>query len=111
VAHLALIESAVQDAGLRALEKWRGHAETDVGASSKELERWLLRVAHNLVIDALRREKRSVPMSEEYGGFVEPPAPELDDELRLIFLCCHPDLSRAAQMAALDAYDNEPRRA
>lgn len=69
------------------------------GAGGKDLEPWLLRVAHNRVIDALRHEKRNVALVEEHVGATEPPAPELDDELRLVFLCCHPDLTRAAQIA------------
>lgn len=93
VDQLVLVEGAVQEAGLRALEKWTG------GAGGAELEGWLLRVAHNVVVDALRRERRSVPLAPHQAGAVEPPAPELDDELRLIFLCCHPALSRAAQIA------------
>jgi RNA polymerase sigma-70 factor (ECF subfamily) len=88
----ALIEDAVQEAGLRALQRWNGDAQ------SKQLEGWLLRVAHNAVIDALRHEQRIVQLSEPSLG-VEQPELELDDELRLIFLCCHPGLPRAAQIA------------
>jgi RNA polymerase sigma-70 factor (ECF subfamily) len=93
VDQLALIESAVQDAGLRALERWSAEGE---GAT---LEGWLLRVAHNGVVDALRRERRNVPLSEQHAGVAEPLAPQLDDELCLIFLSCHPALPRAAQIA------------
>lgn len=88
----ALVEDAIQEAGLRALERWNGDAQ------SKQLEGWLLRVAHNAVIDALRRDKRSVQLPAQSLG-VEQPKLELDDELRLIFLCCHPVLPRAAQIA------------
>jgi len=83
----------MQEAGLRALEKWTGDA------MGTELEGWLLRVAHNAVVDSLRREKKSVALVDEHLGAVEPPAPELDDELRLVFLCCHPELPRASQIA------------
>lgn len=93
VGQLALVESAVQEAGLRALERWSG----DAGGA--ELEGWLLRVAHNVVIDAHRRERRNVPVEEHHVGVALPPQPEIDDELRLIFLCCHPALPRAAQIA------------
>src|SRR5262249_21240090 len=61
-AQLALLESAVQEAGLRALEKWNDDSE------SADLEGWLLRVAHNGVVDALRRDQRSVPVSEHHLG-------------------------------------------
>jgi RNA polymerase sigma-70 factor (ECF subfamily) len=90
--HLALAESAVGEAALRALERWRGEEQAD-------LEGWLLRVAHNAVVDELRRDRRHVPLGEQHLGAADPPAPELDDELRLIFLCCHPALPRAAQIA------------
>jgi RNA polymerase sigma-70 factor (ECF subfamily) len=90
---LALIENAVQEAGLRALERW--HDDT----SGAGLEGWLLRVAHNFLVDELRRERKSLPLTEQHVGVAEPPTLELDDELRLVFLCCHPELSRAAQIA------------
>jgi RNA polymerase sigma-70 factor (ECF subfamily) len=89
----ALIEDSIQEAGMRALERWNGEAQ------SGRFEGWLLRVAHNLVIDALRRDWRSAPLSEQNLGVVAPLMLELDDELRLIFLCCHPVLPRAAQIA------------
>ena len=63
------------------------------------LERWLLRVAGNWIIDQLRREHRHVAISEAPEGTADPLAAEVDDELRLIFLCCHPELPRAAQIA------------
>ncbi len=93
VSQLAVVENAVQEAGLRALERWEGDA------GSGELEGWLLRVAHNLVIDGHRRDRRNVPVLEHHLGEGAPPGPELDDELRLVFLSCHPSLPRAAQIA------------
>jgi predicted RNA polymerase sigma factor len=57
-----------------------------------------LRVAHNALIDELRKEARHTSLSEEHDGDA-PPAPGLDDELCLIFLCAHPSLPRAAQIA------------
>jgi RNA polymerase sigma-70 factor (ECF subfamily) len=91
--HLARIEGAVQEAGLRALERWNGDP------SCAELEGWLLRVAHNVVVDGLRHDRRSVALDERHLGAADPPTPEIDDELRLIFLSCHPSLPRAAQIA------------
>jgi RNA polymerase sigma-70 factor (ECF subfamily) len=55
-------------------------------------------VAHNFLIDDLRREQRAVLLSPE-GTQEVAPATGVDDELALIFLCCHPALSRAAQIA------------
>jgi RNA polymerase sigma-70 factor (ECF subfamily) len=91
--HLGRIENAVQDAGLKALERWDGDAAISA------LEGWLLRVAHNAVVDALRHDRKSTPLAENQAGAAAPPTPEIDDELRLIFLCCHPDIPRAAQIA------------
>src|SRR5262245_23726734 len=53
VQHLALIETAVQDAGLKALTHWNPEAKNG------DLEGWLLRVAHNGLVDVLRRERKS----------------------------------------------------
>jgi RNA polymerase sigma-70 factor, ECF subfamily len=98
----------VQEACVRALEAW------SQDAIPERVDGWLLRVAHNLAVDAMRREDRHVPLDSggpggpgggdgDVGGpgpAREPQAePELDDDLRLIFLCCHPALSRAAQIA------------
>src|SRR5690606_15899219 len=55
--------------------------------------------AHNALVDELRRGRRLAPLSERREESVEPPAPALDDELCSIFLCCHPELPRAAQIA------------
>jgi RNA polymerase sigma-70 factor (ECF subfamily) len=91
VAQLPSIQAAVQEAGLRALTRWDG--------AESALEGWLVRVAHNALVDELRNDWRSVPLSDQPDEGTEPPAPELDDELCLIFLCCHPSLPRAAQIA------------
>jgi len=93
VPQFALIENAVQDAGLRALEHWRDD-EPDAN-----LEGWLLRVAHNCVVDALRQERKFVSLEEQPHDTVGPVVSEMDDELRLVFLCCHPLLTRASQIA------------
>jgi RNA polymerase sigma-70 factor (ECF subfamily) len=93
VERLALAESALQEAGLRALERYPDEPQ------SSRLEGWLLRVAHNVVVDELRAERRHVELVQDDAGTSEPYQAELDDELRLVFLCCHPALPRAAQIA------------
>ena len=82
----------MQEAGLRALERWQGGDE-------RALEGWLVRVAHNVLVDGLRKERREAALPEQEPADESAPAPRLDDELCLIFLCCHPALSRAAQIA------------
>jgi predicted RNA polymerase sigma factor len=91
VDQLARVEAAVQEAGLRALERWHG--------DESALEGWLVRVAHNALVDGLRKERREAALPEQEPADESAPAPGLDDELCLIFLCCHPALSRAAQIA------------
>jgi RNA polymerase sigma factor (sigma-70 family) len=96
IAQLARVEGAVQEAGLRALERWQD------STGSGKLEGWLLRVAHNALVDELRGERHHEALSEQHAGAAPPLGAldvELDDELCLIFLCCHPVLPRAAQVA------------
>lgn len=90
--HLELVENAVQEAMTRALEYWEREG---VPVSTQG---WLVRVAHNLAIDMIRRDQRLTSLSSRYDE-EDIPAPSIDDELRLMFLCCHPSLSRAAQIA------------
>ncbi len=103
-AHLGLAEDAVQEAMLRALQTWphRGAPANPAG--------WLFRVAQNVAIDAVRRDRTFGEKSEsiiaELRGASEvgPPETDLeaqlrDDELRMVFICCHPELSRDASVA------------
>lgn len=93
VERFGLVEQAVQDAYVRALERWPHD-----GAPA-EPERWLVRVAHNAMVDALRRERATEALDHDHHAPVDPPALDGDDELRLMFLCCDPVLTRAAQIA------------
>lgn len=98
---LDLAEECTQDAYAQALETWpRTGIPTRPGA-------WLTTVAGNRARDRLRRAatlRRVLPrlvvqeqlLGSEEGG--EPTALD-DDRLRLIFTCCHPALSREAQVA------------
>ncbi len=96
VQRFARIENAaVQDAYVRALERWPSEG------TPTEPERWLVRVAHNAMIDALRRELPMRPLDESHEASVDPPTLESDDELRLMFLCSDPALTRAAQIALM----------
>jgi RNA polymerase sigma factor (sigma-70 family) len=103
VERFALIENAVQDAYVRALEHW------PLDGTPEQPERWLVRVAHNAIIDALRRDARVESLDDTDRN--DPPASDSDvdgdlnadlnsdNELRLMFLCCDPVLTRAAQVA------------
>jgi RNA polymerase sigma-70 factor (ECF subfamily) len=102
-AHLELAEETVQEAVLRALQTWpyQGVPENAAG--------WLYRVAHNIAIDAVRRnrtlgEKTGAIIAELYRSAGAPDTPEFeeqlrDDELRMIFMCCHPEIGGNARVA------------
>jgi RNA polymerase sigma-70 factor, ECF subfamily len=102
-----LAEEAVQDAFAEAVRRWpaRGLPPSPAG--------WIITTARNRAIDRLRRESgrdaRHAQAALLAGGGAEPPADGGEDEdeegavpddrLRLIFTCCHPALSAAAQVA------------
>ncbi|MCG8690991.1 MAG: hypothetical protein MI806_07255 [Minwuiales bacterium] len=106
-AHLDLAEEVVQDALLQALKTWpfRGVPEDPAG--------WLFAVARNRALDAVRRHavlKAKQPAIELWfandhapinGAAADPhfEAEIADDQLRLIFMCCHPDLGRDGRLA------------
>jgi RNA polymerase sigma-70 factor, ECF subfamily len=103
-AWLTVAEEAVQEAMLRALQTWpyQGVPENPAG--------WLFRVARNVAMDAVRRnkifgEKTDAIVAEiSRSAIVAPADPELeeqlrDDELRMIFMCCHPAIPHESSVA------------
>ena len=103
-AHVALAEESVQEAMLRALQTWPYQGVPDNSAG------WLFRVAHNAAIDTLRRETVFGDKTEALVAELTRSAtitlndPDIeerlrDDELRMIFMCCHPALAREASVA------------
>jgi len=102
--HVALAEETVQEAMVRALQSWPYQGAPDNPAG------WLFRVAHHIAIDAIRRDttfgdKTDAILSELTRSAARTPTePDTeeqlrDDELRMIFMCCHPALSRDASVA------------
>jgi RNA polymerase sigma factor (sigma-70 family) len=101
--HLDLAEDVVQDTLLKALRNWsyRGIPENPGG--------WIMQVARNQALDHLRREARLRSRREEIARLqasAEQAAPEeadehrlRDDQLGMIFTCCHPDIPREARVA------------
>jgi RNA polymerase sigma-70 factor, ECF subfamily len=94
-----LAEEAVQDAFTVAVERWpRSGLPPNPGA-------WITTTARNRGIDQLRRESsrqgRHLQATVLYGAQdpQQDTGPVSDDRLRLIFTCCHPALSRPAQVA------------
>lgn len=92
-----LAQDAVQDAVVRALERWR-----DDGVPP-DPRAWLTVTAKRRAIDVIRRETRRAGKEAAAVSFLdpgpEPPEVVRDDLLRLVFTCCHPALSTEAQVA------------
>jgi RNA polymerase sigma factor (sigma-70 family) len=90
VHRMELCEDAAQTALLQATRSWSAKLPDDPGA-------WLYRVAHNHVLDELRREKRD----ERYLGEaqVDHAQQEIhDDVLRLLFVCADPAIPPESQL-------------
>jgi RNA polymerase sigma-70 factor, ECF subfamily len=92
-----LAEECTQDAYAQALQTWPQTGIPDRPGA------WLTTIARNRARDALRREsvlRRALPLLVSDAAV---PGPEDglvdDDRLRLVFTCCHPALSRDAQVA------------
>lgn len=101
---LDLAEEAFQNACLRALKSWpRNGPPRDPAA-------WLILVGRNTGIDETRRRARLTALPDEdrisdLGDAEDAAAERLDrseyrdDILRLLFICCHPDLPPTQQIA------------
>ena len=100
-----LAEEALQEAFISAALKWEFEgAPNNPGA-------WLTTVAHRRQLDAIRRDRtrtnKQTELAFETTRLQPHVEPELledaveypDDRLRLIFTCCHPSLTREAQVA------------
>jgi len=92
-----LAEEAVQDAFAAAIARWPAEGTPD------EPRGWLVSVARNKAVDAIRRrvKLREIVAAEPAADAAT--ATELvavaDDRLRLIYTCCHPALATEAQIA------------
>ena len=103
--NLQLAEDVVQDALLQAFRQW------PFGGVPDNPSGWLMRVAKNRAIDVLRRDNRLRDFEGKLEQAQRPPqthrtdssavgADEIgDDQLRMMFACCHPALNRDAQVA------------
>ncbi|MGI6856134.1 RNA polymerase sigma factor [Mesorhizobium sp. 1B3] len=101
---LDLAEEAFQEASLRALKTW------PVKGPPRDPTAWLIFVGRNASLDETRRRARqeALPPEEsisDLGDTEATMAERLDDAhyrddvLRLLFICCHPDLPAAQQIA------------
>ncbi|MGB8383426.1 MAG: sigma-70 family RNA polymerase sigma factor [Dermatophilaceae bacterium] len=95
---LDLAEDAVGDALVAAVEHWQAHGIPPNPGG------WLTTTATRRAIDRIRREstRPTREASSQLLGGADPPPPTgavVDDQLRLIFTCCHPALAPEARVA------------
>lgn len=94
-------EEALHDAWLAALDSWQ---KNGVPANPRA---WLVSAGRFKAIDRIRRESRFNAASAQLAQQIELAAEQeaddepviADDQLRLIFTCCHPALAPDAQVA------------
>jgi RNA polymerase sigma-70 factor, ECF subfamily len=101
---LDIAEEAFQEACLRALKTW---PQT---GPPRDPAAWLIRVGRNFMLDAQRRHNKNVPLPpDEIISDLDDAEANLaerldrshyrDDVLRLLFICCHPELPATQQIA------------
>lgn len=94
-----IAEEAVQEAFAVAVERW------PTGGMPPNPGGWITTTARNRAIDRLRREASrhdryaQAALLHERDEPPEPVGPVSDDQLRLIFTCCHPALATPTQIA------------
>ncbi len=98
---LDIVEDAVQDALIAAMRVWplSGLPKNPIG--------WLVLTARNRLLDALRRARReqallsSNPWTDDLTDAMAgvDPSPLADDQVHLLFACCHPALSPESRVA------------
>ena len=106
--NLALVEDVVQETLARAFAVWSHEGVPDHYAPL------LMTAAKNRAIDAFRRERSARRLAPEVTHFVESeragadeveelflPDALRDDELRMMFSCCHPRLDEDVQIALI----------
>jgi RNA polymerase sigma-70 factor, ECF subfamily len=97
-------EEAFQEACLRALKSWPQNGPP------RDPTAWLILVGRNAVLDGVRRRGKQDPLPpDEAISDLEDAEAQLaerldgshyrDDVLRLLFICCHPELPNTQQIA------------
>jgi len=104
--HISLAEDLVQDAIVEAIRNWTYHGIPDNPSA------WLYRVAKNKALNALKRKKYNDKYISD-SLMISPRSAELDtadffteesisdDQLRMMFICCHPSISRDSQIVLI----------
>ncbi len=100
--YLDMIEDVIQDALLKALKTW------PYNGTPQNPSAWITQVAKNRAIDVIRRDKSWLdrqPMVVQHINNIthqqnEPDIDQMSDEqLHLMFACCHPAISKNARVA------------
>jgi len=100
--NLELAEDVVQDTLLKALEHWKYHGTPDNPSA------WLFTAARNKALDVLRREqqRKKIRPDTESESDTTPESlinqhPIEDEQLRMMFVCCHPAIPEEGQVALI----------
>src|SRR6516165_10188198 len=106
--NLALAEDVAQEAFCRAIEVWRFRGAPENPSA------WLMMTAKNCALDALRRQRTARTFAPELGRLLESewtratvieqsfmPNEIKDDQLRMMFSCCHSRLPEESQVSLI----------
>jgi len=106
--NLALAEDVVQDVLIKAIEQWPVSGIPDNPAG------WLFTVARNKAIDTIRKYRRQRTFAADISSLLESEYTAAftlntcfsdeeiqDDQLRMMFACCHPGIGREGQIALI----------
>lgn len=91
--HFDTAEDAVQEALIAAAQQWPAEGVPD------NPKAWLIMVASRRLTDLLRAEQARHRRELDQRPVPTGPVVDFDDTLILLFLCCHPALSPASQIA------------
>ncbi len=106
--NLQLAEDVVQDTLLKAFNNWKIHGLPQNPSA------WLFTAARNKAIDVIRQQKRGHAFSKNLLPILQseyslvPTVLDMvntntidDDQLRMMFVCCHPAISAEAQVSLI----------
>jgi RNA polymerase sigma-70 factor (ECF subfamily) len=106
--NLELAEDVVQDTLLKALDIWKFQGVPENPSA------WLFAAARNKALDVLRRERHKKEFAREYTALLTSAYsasatinrlmhdhPIEDEQLRMMFVCCHPEVSPEGQVALI----------
>lgn len=98
--HIESIEDSVQEALIKGMQVWAYKSVPEDPTA------WLLTVAKNKMLDINRRNKQLTTITDNINESIYVQKPSvlyldhtiIDDQLRMIFACCHPNLTQENQI-------------